>query len=223
MPGGLRSGGHEPLSRLRDTDCNGQGPAGGDQRVRGCEAFHQVGRQGPAEGHVEDGHLDLCGPTAERRSSMRSVFRRRCSTSFSSARRRRSKAASPISPRRHTASLDADAFGASPVLRTSLEVGGEMPIGCAAKRTVGRRRPLPPQHAVRGNAQDRYNAFDGAQPARRSSTIRGLFRVKLAEEDDERLRLAEVEPAAEIVKRFATARCRSARSPARRTPRSPSP
>ena len=102
----------------------------------------------------------------------------------------------------------ADAFGASPVLRTSLEVGGEY-----AYRVRGEAHSWTPQtvsllqHAVRGNAQDRYNAFATAlnEQGEHLLTIRGLFRVKSAEEDGRApAPLAEVEPAAEIVKRFAT-------------------
>ena len=102
----------------------------------------------------------------------------------------------------------ADAFGKSPVLRTSLEVGGEY-----AYRVRGEAHSWTPQtvsllqHAVRGNARDRYDAFARAlnEQGEHLLTIRGLFRVKSAEEDGRApVPLAEVEPAAEIVKRFAT-------------------
>src|ERR1700688_1559232 len=83
--------------------------------------------------------------------------------------------------RRHT-----DAFGDSPVLSTALEVGGEY-----AYRVRGETHSWTPetvsllQHAVRGNARERYDAFakllneQGAQLL----TIRGLFRIKTAEDD----------------------------------------
>ncbi|MGO9419206.1 glutamate synthase large subunit [Roseiarcus sp.] len=102
----------------------------------------------------------------------------------------------------------ADAFGASPVLRTSLEVGGEY-----AYRVRGEAHNWTPetvsllQHAVRGNARDRYDAFVKTLNDQNAQllTIRGLFRIKAAEEDGRRaVPLEEVEPAAEIVKRFAT-------------------
>ncbi len=101
-----------------------------------------------------------------------------------------------------------DAFGDSPVLRTSLEVGGEY-----AYRMRGEAHNWTPetvsllQHAVRGNARDRYDAFAKAlnEQSAQLLTIRGLFRIKPAEEDGRRpVPLDEVEPAAEIVKRFAT-------------------
>ena len=82
------------------------------------------------------------------------------------------------------------------------------PIACAARRTAGRRETVSLlQHAVRGNAKDKYEAY--AQLLNEQSeqllTIRGLFRIKSAEEDGRKpVPLEEVEPAASIVKRFAT-------------------
>ncbi len=102
----------------------------------------------------------------------------------------------------------ADAFGESPVLRTSLEVGGEY-----AYRVRGEAHDWTPQtvsllqHAVRVNARDRYDAFAKAlnEQSDQFLTIRGLFRIRKAEEDGRApVPLAEVEPAASIVKRFAT-------------------
>jgi len=105
--------------------------------------------------------------------------------------------------RRHTA-----AFGESPVLKNSLEVGGEY-----AFRTRGEDHAWTAdsvatlQHAVRGNSQERYRAFAKIlnEQSQRLLTIRGLFRIKSAEEDKRKpVALDEVEPASEIVKRFAT-------------------
>ena len=63
------------------------------------------------------------------------------------------------------------------------------------------------QHAVRGNLPDKYRSF--AQQINDQSeqlmTLRGLFRLKTAEEMGRKpVPLEEVEPAAEIVKRFST-------------------
>ena len=102
----------------------------------------------------------------------------------------------------------ADAFGESPVLRTALEVGGEY-----AYRVRGEAHNWTPQtvallqHAARGNARDRYDAFAKTLNEQNEQllTIRGLFRIKSAEEDGRApVPLAEVEPAVKIVKRFAT-------------------
>ncbi|HXZ15403.1 MAG TPA: glutamate synthase large subunit, partial [Roseiarcus sp.] len=102
----------------------------------------------------------------------------------------------------------ADAFGDSPVLRNSLEVGGEY-----AYRVRGEAHNWTPetvsllQHAVRGAARDRYDAFAKAlnEQSAQLLTIRGLFRIRSAEEDGRGpVPLDEVEPAAEIVKRFST-------------------
>ncbi len=102
----------------------------------------------------------------------------------------------------------ADAFGLSPVLSTALEVGGEY-----AYRVRGETHSWTPetvsllQHAVRGNALDRYNAFAKVlnDQSAQLLTIRGLFRLKTAEDDGRTsVPIDEVEPAVSIVKRFST-------------------
>src|SRR5690606_39103431 len=59
------------------------------------------------------------------------------------------------------------------------------------------------QHAVRGGLPDEYRAFAKSinEQSERLLTIRGLMRLKPA---DQPIPLEEVEPASEIVKRFAT-------------------
>ncbi|MBN8938904.1 MAG: glutamate synthase large subunit [Rhizobiales bacterium] len=105
--------------------------------------------------------------------------------------------------RRHTS-----AFSDDPTLRTTLEVGGEY-----AYRIRGEDHVWAPdtvaalQHAVRGNSQDRYREFSRLinEQAGRLQTIRGLFHIKMAEEAGRTpVPLDEVEPAANIVRRFAT-------------------
>ena len=107
-----------------------------------------------------------------------------------------------------TALRHADAFGDSPVLRTFLDVGGEY-----AFRLRGEQHAWTPetvstlQHAVRGNSYDRYKEFAALinEQSERLLTIRGLFRVKTADEDGRApVPLEEVEPAVNIVKRFST-------------------
>src|ERR1700712_5316359 len=63
------------------------------------------------------------------------------------------------------------------------------------------------QHAVRGNSLERYQAFAKIlnEQSERLLTLRGLFRVKTAEDEKRKpVPLEEVEPAKDIVKRFAT-------------------
>ena len=107
-----------------------------------------------------------------------------------------------------TARRHREAFGESPVLRNALEVGGEY-----AYRTRGEAHAWTAdtvgllQHAVRGNSLDKYRAFAKTvnEQAERLLTIRGLFRIKSAEEDGRtKVPLDEVEPAKDIVRRFAT-------------------
>ncbi len=107
------------------------------------------------------------------------------------------------SVRRHN-----DAFGEALVYKGALDVGGEY-----AYRTRGEDHAWTAesvatlQHAVRGNSKDRYRAFAKIlnEQSERLLTLRGLFRIKTAEEDKRKpVPLDQVEPAKDIVKRFAT-------------------
>src|SRR3569833_2228595 len=105
--------------------------------------------------------------------------------------------------RRHTT-----AFGDDQIYKSSLDFGGEY-----ALRTRGEDHAWTAdsvatlQHAVRGNSQERYRAFAKQinDQAEKLLTLRGLFRIKSAEDDKRKpIPLDEVEPAKDIVKRFAT-------------------
>ena len=109
---------------------------------------------------------------------------------------------------RETATRHADAFGDSPVYRHMLGVGGDYMY-----RTRGEAHSWSPQsvsllqHAVRGNSQDQYRAYAKLlnEQEERLVTIRGLFRIKSAEEVGHKpVALEEVESAKDLVKRFAT-------------------
>jgi len=101
--------------------------------------------------------------------------------------------------RRHAA-----AYGDNPIYRNMLDVGG-----IYGYRIRGEEHAWTPesvaslQHAVRGNSQDRYAEFARSinEQSARLLTIRGLMRLKPAERP---IDIGEVEPASEIVKRFAT-------------------
>src|SRR5262249_28642364 len=90
----------------------------------------------------------------------------------------------------------------------SLEVGGEY-----LYRLRGEAHAWTPetvatlQHAVRGNSQDKYRAYAKIvnDQSEKYLTIRGMFRIRSAAEDNRApVPLEEVEPAKEIVKRFST-------------------
>jgi glutamate synthase (NADPH) large chain len=101
--------------------------------------------------------------------------------------------------RRHAA-----AYGDNPIYRNMLDVGGAY-----GYRIRGEDHAWTPesvaslQHAVRGNSKDRYDAFAASinEQSERLLTIRGLMSLKKA---DQAISIDEVEPASEIVKRFAT-------------------
>ncbi len=100
------------------------------------------------------------------------------------------------------------AFGDAPVLKNALEVGGEYAFRIRGEAHSWRPQVVADlQHAVRGSLPEKYRAYSDAvnQQDRELLTLRGMFRIKKAEEIGQRpIPLDEVEPAAEIVKRFAT-------------------
>ena len=107
-----------------------------------------------------------------------------------------------------TARRHADAFGDAPVFRHALDVGGEY-----AYRLRGESHTWTPdsvatlQHAVRLGLPERYREYARLvnEQENHLKTIRGLFRIKQAAELGRApVDISEVEPAVDIVKRFAT-------------------
>jgi len=101
-----------------------------------------------------------------------------------------------------------DAFGNAPVYRGALDVGGEYAVRARGEAHAWTAQSVGAlQHAVRSNSRDKYKEFarELNDQTRRLLTIRGLFRIRGAEEDGRKpIALDEVEPAVQIVKRFAT-------------------
>src|SRR5690606_9072315 len=103
-----------------------------------------------------------------------------------------------------TIRLHHKAYGEDPVLAGMLDVGGEY-----AWRVRGEEHMWTPdaiaklQHATRTGQYDTYKEYAAIinDQSRRHMTLRGLFEFKRA---PEAIPLDEVEPAKEIVKRFAT-------------------
>ncbi len=100
------------------------------------------------------------------------------------------------------------AFSDAPVYRNALDVGGEY-----AFRIRGESHSWTPdtvadlQHAVRGNLPDKYAEYAKRinEQDRQYLTMRGMFKINSAEEMGRKpVAIDEVEPAAEIVKRFST-------------------
>jgi glutamate synthase (NADPH/NADH) large chain len=97
------------------------------------------------------------------------------------------------------------AFGADPVLANMLDAGGEY-----AWRTRGEEHMWTPdaiaklQHSTRAGKFDTYKEYAQIinDQSKRHMTLRGLFEFKV--EPAKAIPLDEVEPASEIVKRFAT-------------------
>ncbi|BAZ92483.1 glutamate synthase, large subunit [Thiohalobacter thiocyanaticus] len=97
-----------------------------------------------------------------------------------------------------------DAFGDAPIYRNALDVGGDYAFRIRGEDhiwtpdTIGKL-----QHAARANDFRTFGEFSRAinEQSERLLTLRGLFEFKFANEP---VPLDEVEPAKEIVKRFAT-------------------
>ncbi|MGJ5180776.1 glutamate synthase large subunit [Bradyrhizobium oligotrophicum] len=107
-----------------------------------------------------------------------------------------------------TARRHRDAFGDALVYKTALDVGGEYAFRTRGEDHAWTAESVATlQHAVRGNSRERYQAFAKLlnEQSERLLTLRGLFRIKSAEDDRRKpVPLDEVEPAKDIVKRFAT-------------------
>ena len=107
-----------------------------------------------------------------------------------------------------TVSRHADAFSDNPVLRSALDVGGEYMY-----RMRGEAHMWSPdavamlQHAVRKGSWETFKEYSAEidSATSRAQTIRGLFKIRLAEDTGRTpVPLDQVETAAEIVKRFST-------------------
>jgi glutamate synthase (NADPH/NADH) large chain len=96
------------------------------------------------------------------------------------------------------------AFSDAPVYRDALDVGGEYAIRMRGEEHMWNAESVSSlQHAVRSGSVEGYRAFARRinNQSERLMTLRGLFEFKLG---DRPISLEEVEPAKEIVKRFAT-------------------
>jgi len=100
------------------------------------------------------------------------------------------------------------AFSDAPHLENLLDVGGHYHQRVRGERHVWTSTAVANmQHAVRGKIPEKFRAFSAEvdRIGREANTLRGLFRIRSAEEMGRRpVPLEEVEPASEIVKRFAT-------------------
>ena len=101
-----------------------------------------------------------------------------------------------------------DAFGDKAILKNALEVGGEYAVRTRGEDHVWSAATVSSlQHAVRGNSSDKYKEYAALVNEQNENllTLRGLFRIKKADELDRKpISIDDVEPASEIVKRFAT-------------------
>jgi glutamate synthase (NADPH/NADH) large chain len=96
------------------------------------------------------------------------------------------------------------AFGNAPLYRNALDVGGEFAYRLRGENHIWTAETISKlQHATRSNNRALYDEFARGinEQDERLLTLRGLFDFKFAEQS---IPLEEVEPASEIVKRFAT-------------------
>ncbi|MGY4301579.1 glutamate synthase (NADPH/NADH) large chain [Bradyrhizobium sp. i1.4.4] len=208
LPGRLRRRSDQSLSGVRNHHRDEGPPARLARRLRDRQALHQVDRQGPAQGDVQDGHLDL--PILLRRADLR---RRRPQgglrrLKFFAGTHTRVEGVGLAEIAEEAVRRHADAFGEAQVYKTALDVGGEY-----AYRSRGEDHAWTAesvgllQHAARGNSLERYRAFARIlnEQSERLLTLRGLFRIKNADEEKRKpIPIDQVEPAKDIVKRFAT-------------------
>jgi len=95
------------------------------------------------------------------------------------------------------------AFGDAPLYRNALDVGGEYAYRVRGENHIWTPETISKlQHATRSNNRALYDEYakEINEQTEKLLTLRGLFELKL----DDTIPLEEVEPASEIVKRFAT-------------------
>ena len=105
---------------------------------------------------------------------------------------------------RETVERHALAFGDAPLYRTALDPGGEYQLRLRGEDHMWSPDAIAKlQHASRGNSRETYREYAKFvnDQSERLMSLRGLFELKPAETP---VPLEEVEPAKEIVKRFAT-------------------
>jgi glutamate synthase (NADPH) large chain len=107
-----------------------------------------------------------------------------------------------------TFSRHENAFGINPVLSSQLDVGGDYAQRSRGEAHVWTSETVSTlQHAVRGNSSDKYKEYARLinEQNDKLKTLRGLFRIKSAEEMGRKvISVDDVEPAKDIVKRFST-------------------
>ena len=165
-----------------------------------------------AQGHVQDGHLDL--PVLLRRADLRRgrPAHELRAASTSPARTRRSKASACARSRARRSSVTRQAFGNVPVLENALDVGGEYAYRVRGEahmwRAERRRRPAARRARQPCREQDTAVVRDYAQINDQSEQLMTCAACSASRSAEEMGRkpvpLEEVEPAAEIVKRFST-------------------
>ncbi|HEV2899801.1 MAG TPA: glutamate synthase-related protein, partial [Pseudaminobacter sp.] len=100
------------------------------------------------------------------------------------------------------------AFSDDPVLRNALEVGGEYLFRMRGEAHIWSPDAVASlQHAVRQGSWDTFKEYSAQIDSHtaRAQTIRGLFKIKLAEETGRKpVPIEKVMTAADIVKRFST-------------------
>ena len=113
----LRRRSDQSLSRLRDADRHEGRSAAEARREGNHQALHQVDRQGPAQGDVQDGHLDLS--VLLRRADFRRgrPDARISSTNISPAPHTRIEGVGLAEIAEETVRRHRDAFGDSPIYR----------------------------------------------------------------------------------------------------------
>ena len=191
-----------------------------DQGARGGQALHQVDRQGPVEGDVEDGHLDLSvllrradfrRGRAEGETFVEEIFRRH-GTPGSKA------SASPRSPRKPRVTSCATRSATALMYKTRRSTSAANTQYRHPRRGSIRMDRCSPsrllQHAVRGEfawSATRKSIANTPSSSTNSPsallTLRGLFKnqVRRGRKAASPIPLDEVESAAkDIVKRFAT-------------------
>ena len=179
-------------------------PRLGLERRRSARALYQGHRQRLVQNHVENGHQHL--HVLLRRTDFEAIgLNEELVQKYFTGTPTQVGGIGIFEVAQEAIATHQHAFGNDPLLTEKLEVGGELVWRVRAKSICGHLMPSPSCNtAPKANKYETFEEYAHIinDQSKRQMTLRGLFEFKI--DPSKSIPLEQVEPAKEIVKRFAT-------------------